>query len=468
VELRDLRVALRRHWFAAAAAFLVCMLVGVYVAYSANKTYEATATLSVQPNPTVSGGGQGGVQAANFIIPTVVAELKSSPYRGLASDALPDQYANRRVKVSAHVETGTGIVKVSVEADNPQTAINWANALATVAANDPTRATGFVSVKIIEPATHATAATGGDKTALLIASAVLGVLAAVFVALIASRTRRALDPTVEARARLHLPVLATIPRVRALRKRPLRPLMTSKSIPDLEESFRQLRTAIELTFVRERPDVIAVTSFVAGEGKTTVTVGLAVALASVGHDVVLLDADLRRPAVHTALGVPLGTEGLADWSRRDRHPELRRSEVEQLGYLTAGTPDRHPADVTALALSRALTAYRQPGRLLLLDAPPIRGAAETPLVLAAASHVIVVVDASSSKMPELASTLEEFRARGVSFLGVVVNKAKKHRRDKNDEYAYLVPRVQTHTNGSVTNPPAPAPAPRPPNPARPN
>jgi hypothetical protein len=82
--------------------------------------------------------------------------------------------------------------------------------------------------------------------------------------------------------------------------------------------------------------------------------------------------------------------------------------------------------------------------------------------------VIVVVDASSSKMPELASTLEEFRARGVSFLGVVVNKAKKHRRDKNDEYAYLVPRVQTHTNGSVTNPPAPAPAPRPPNPARPN
>ena len=84
MELRDLRVALRRHWFAATAAFLVCMLVGVYVAYSADKTYEATATLSVQPNPTVSGGGQGGVQAANFIIPTVVAELKSSPYRDLA------------------------------------------------------------------------------------------------------------------------------------------------------------------------------------------------------------------------------------------------------------------------------------------------------------------------------------------------------------------------------------------------
>ena len=114
--------------------------------------------------------------------------------------------------------------------------------------------------------------------------------------------------------------------------------------------------------------------------------------------------------------------------------------------------------------SRALTAYRQPGRLILIDAPPIRGAAETPLVLDSASHVIVVVDASSSKMPELASVLEDFRARGIRFLGVVVNKAKKHRRDKNDEYAYVVPRMQAHTNGATANPAAPAPAPRPPAP----
>jgi len=450
----------------ATAAFLLCMLVGGYVAYSAAETYKATATLSVQPNPAPSGGGQGGVQIANFAIPAIVVELKASPYREAARAALESDVAQKRVKVTSSVETGTGIVKVTVEADKPETAVKWANALATVAENDPARASGFVSVSVIEPATHARAATGSDRTALLLASAVLGVLAAVFVALIASRTRRALDPTIEARARLHLPVLATIPRVRALSKRPLRPLMTSKSIPELEESFRQLRTAVELTLARERPDVIAVTSLVASEGKTTVTVGLAVALASVGHDVVLLDADLRRPAVHTALGVPLGSDGLAEWSRRDHHPELRRSEVEQLGYLTAGTPDRHPADVTALALSRALVAYRQPGRLVLLDAPPIRGAAETPLVLDAASHVIVVVDASSSKMPELASVIDDFQARGIRFLGVVVNKAKKHRRDKNDEYAYVVPRMQTRTNGATANPavPAPAPAPRPPAP----
>jgi Mrp family chromosome partitioning ATPase len=229
-------------------------------------------------------------------------------------------------------------------------------------------------------------------------------------------------------------VLATIPRVRALSKRPLRPLMTSKSIPELEESFRQLRTAVELTLARERPDVIAVTSLVASEGKTTVTVGLAVALASVGHDVVLLDADLRRP--RGPHGASVCRSAATAWpSGPGVRMPVRRSEVEQLGYLTAGNPDRHPADVTALALSRALVAYRQPGRLVLLDAPPIRGAAETPLVLDAASHVIVVVDASSSKMPELASVIDDFQARGIRFLGVVVNKAKKHRRDKADECA---------------------------------
>jgi Mrp family chromosome partitioning ATPase len=456
-------VALRRHWFVAIAAFLVCMLVGGYVAYSADKTYEATATVSVQPIPSTSGGGQGGVQVTNFQIPTVVESLRSRPYRDAASIGLDADHAAERVTVSAEAETGTGIVRVTVESDDPDAAVAWANALATVATNDEATKQ-WVTIRVIQPATGAQEV--GDKTALLIASAFLGILAAVFVALVASRTRRALDPTVEARNRLHLPVLATIPRVRALRRRPLRPLMTAKSIPALEESFRQLRTAVELSLVRERPDVIAVTSFVAGEGKTTVTVGLAVALASVGHDVVLLDCDLRRPAVHTTLGVPLGTEGLADWSRRDHRPELRRSEVEQLGYLTAGIPDRHPADVTTLALARALTAYRQPGRLVLLDAPPLRGAAETPLVLDAASHVIIVVDAASSKMPELASLLEDLAARGIHLLGVVVNKAKKRRRDKHDEYAYVVPRARVRSNGSAANVPAPAPAPHPSAPTR--
>ena len=473
MELRDLRIALRRHWLAAIAAFLVCVLVGGYVAYSADKTYEASATLSVRPS---NSGSQGGVSSANFAIPTLVRELKSSPWREQASTGLEAGTAEARVKVDSSVETGTGIVNVTVEARNADTAIAWANALATVATTDyaapvpvdPTTtdpaatetatetatADPLIVVDLIQPASSAKLATGGDRTALLIASAVLGVLAAVFVALIASRTRRALDPTVEARSRLHLPVLATIPRVRALRRRPLRPLMSSKSIPDLEEAFRQLRTAVELTLVRERPEVIAVTSYTAGEGKTTVTVGLGTALASVGHDVVLVDADLRRPALHTALGVAMGADGLADWARHDRHPELRRSDIEQLGYLTAGTPDRHPADVTALALSRALAAYQQPGRLILLDAPPIQGAAETPLILDAASHVIVVVEASSSRMPELSGVLDELQARGIRVLGAVVNRAKKRRGDKAEYYAFVAPRQKQRTNGKASLPPA--------------
>jgi Mrp family chromosome partitioning ATPase len=460
VELRDLRIALRRHWLVAVSAFLVCVLVGAYVAYSADKTYEASATLTVEPDPTTSQGGQGGTQIANFLIPTVVRELRSSPYRDAARAQLDEDTADDRVKISSSVETGTGIIDVTVEAKQADTAVAWANALATVADQRADAEESFIDVRVIQPATGAKVSTGGDQLALMIASVVLGLLAAVFVALIASRTRRALDPTVEARQRLHLPVLATIPRIRALRRRALRPLMSSKSIPDLEEAFRQLRTAVELNLVRERPDVIAITSYVAGEGKTTVTVGLGEALASVGHDVVLVDADLRRPALHTALGVTMAGDGLADWARHDRHPELRRSDIEQLGYLPAGTPDRHPADVTAIALSRALAAYRQPGRLILLDAPPIHGVAETPLILDAASHIIVVVDASSSRMPELGALLDELQSRGIRILGTVVNRARKRRGDKQEYYAFVAPRRAERTNGQASLPPPPVPTPQ--------
>ena len=58
-------------------------------------------------------------------------------------------------------------------------------------------------------------------------------------------------------------------------------------------------------------------------------------------------------------------------------------------------PDRHPADVVTVTLPRAHRALAAEGRILLIDAPPLHGVAETPFVLSVAHHVILVVDASS-------------------------------------------------------------------------
>jgi Mrp family chromosome partitioning ATPase len=449
VDLRDLRVALRRHRLVALAAFGICVLIGVVAAYLPEETYRASATLSVEPNLEASENSpQSAAQLTAFVIPSLVERLGSSSYRESAAESLDPEVSARPVAVRASVDTGTGIVRVRVESRAPAVAAAWANALAEHAIDDPTLEE--VDVVLIETARPPREPAEPQRGPIIAASLVLGGIAAVFSALVASRTRRALDPTEEVRARLHIPVLATVPRSRALARSgaPL-PGLLQGAAPELVEAFRRLRTAVELSLVEERPEVVAVTSLSAGEGKTTVVVGLGIALASVGHDVAIIDADLRRPAVTSALGVAPGTEGLADWVRRDGTPELRAGPIVGLSYLPAGTPDRHPADAVALALPRALGALSHPGRLVLLDAPPIQGVAESPLVLDAATHVLLVIDAATVRLPELERQLVQLREAGIAVLGAVVNRTRERRNAKDDYYVAALRGGGTRAGGRL-------------------
>jgi Mrp family chromosome partitioning ATPase len=146
-------------------------------------------------------------------------------------------------------------------------------------------------------------------------------------------------------------------------------------------------------------------------------------MAAVGRDVVVIDADLRRPTQHQRLGEPFG-EGLADLGSMDVEQVLRRTRYEHLWYLPAGVPDRHPADVVTVTLPRAHRALAAEGRTLLIDAPPLHGVAETPFVLSVAHHVILVVDASSVKLIEFEQAVERLRNSGLVLMGVVINRVR--------------------------------------------
>jgi Mrp family chromosome partitioning ATPase len=283
---------------------------------------------------------------------------------------------------------------------------------------------------------------------ILIGSFAIAVIAALLAAVGASRARRALDVADEVRRRLGSPVLGQIPAVRRLHR-------SSRSVPDvlqdgpsqLVEAFQALRTNVELAFHGEPPQAVAIASWTAGEGKSTIVAGLAVSLANVGRDVVVVDADLRRPSAHLKLGEPFG-EGLADAARVDPGSLVLATRFEHLSFMPAGIPDRHPADVLAVALPRTVSHLSHAGRLLLLDAPPLHGVAEAPLVMSVARHVIVVVDASNRNLDELASSVDRLRASGVTIVGVVINRARRAVRLRAYERTGVVEEVDARARSS--------------------
>lgn len=424
MELRDLRLALRRHWVVAAIAFLACLAIGMAAAYLPERTYRASAT--VLAAPVGSGNPQG---IASFSVPAVVEIVQSRGFATRSQTRVAPEFANDPVSISASNDLGTGIIRVQVESVDPEAAAAWATALARgIVAEQTTSVDQQLQLRVLDAAQVPSEPASPQPVPILLGAGVLGVLAALLSAVGVSRARQALDLAEEVRHRLGAPVLGEIPPVRRLRRSngQLAEVLENGP-PHLLEAFQRTRTNVELSFLGDNEESLAVTSWSAGEGKSTIAAGLALSLGAVGKDVVAIDADLRRPSLHIRLGEPFG-EGLADLARVDAETVLRPTRIDCLSLMPAGIPDRHPADVVAVNLAKAKAMLRKEDRLLLIDAPPLDSVAETPVVLSVARNVILVVDSSSVRLPELEQAVRRMRESGLVLNGVVLNRVRSRGR----------------------------------------
>jgi capsular exopolysaccharide synthesis family protein len=140
-----------------------------------------------------------------------------------------------------------------------------------------------------------------------------------------------------------------------------------------QETFRVMHHRLELIRHRRPLRKLLVTSAIPKEGKTTVALNLAVALARASQRVLLIDADLRHPGVHRALGLP-AQAGLGDWleQRGEMTALLRRVDPHGFYYLPAGTAQSNPGEVLRLsALTEFLASTTGRFDWVVVDSPPL-------------------------------------------------------------------------------------------------
>ena len=431
MDLRDLRLSLRRNWVVAIIAFDLCVILGVLAAFVPASSYAATAVLSVQPQLTDSSDP---ARLTSFIVPVVVERAESRVLRTeLREDLAPDVAA---LSVGVEVTAQTSVLRVQVTTENALGSQIWANAIAEAIIDDPSISSS-VAINVIDPAIVPKSAASPRPLPIMLAATVLGLIAAVFSAVIVGRVRDAFDSAETIRQRLGTNVIGELPRLRSLRRndRALVEVL-EEGTTVLSESFKSLRANLEIRIAAQQPRAIAVSSYQMGEGKSSVAAGIGWALASVGHKVIAIDADLRRPALHHRLGGSMG-RGLADLGGHHINELLRPTSSRGLMFLPAGLPDRSPADVVAVNLPTAIDQARQEASVVIVDAPPLEMVAETRQVISTAGHVILVVDAGSVNLPELANAVAELREQGAELLGVVINRVRRRWWSRSyDYYSY--------------------------------
>ncbi|MGN7202623.1 polysaccharide biosynthesis tyrosine autokinase, partial [Arthrobacter sp. SAFR-044] len=198
------------------------------------------------------------------------------------------------------------------------------------------------------------------------------------------------------------------------------------------ESLRQLRTQLRFTNTAGGSQTVVVSSSIAGEGKTSIAVNLAIMFAESGTRVLLIDADLRCPQIANILGID-GSVGLSDVlsdSVALADAVQESGHAEAFHVLPSGGPVPNPSKLLGSPtmeklIERAETDYA----VVLIDTPPLLPVADPAIIAAKTSGVVLVVSADGRTTQEdVTQAVATLNAINTSFLGVVVNKAGRTER----------------------------------------
>lgn len=194
------------------------------------------------------------------------------------------------------------------------------------------------------------------------------------------------------------------------------------------EAFRALRTSILLSRAGGGPKVILITSCTPGEGKTTVTANLAVALAQHNKRVIIIEADMRRPRIRRKLNVP-GEVGLSNvlagaWPSNEAiHHGIH---VPSLDILPSGPRPPLPADILGSpAFDKLLEELRSNYDVVLIDSPPALLVTDAVAISLKADAVIWVAHAGVVTRPYLGRANRLIDRDGLPVIGFVMNRMSK-------------------------------------------
>ncbi len=285
--------------------------------------------------------------------------------------------------------------------------------------------TGLVAsnIRIVDRATAPQSPVSPNPRRNLLLALFGGSILALGLAFFRDYMDRAITTPEEVKASLGLPCLGLVPKLTG-RKNVESPLLPDPHLPAIfQEAFRAVRTNVLFSSADEAVRTILVTSTGPGEGKTTVACNLAVSLAQTSRRVLLVDADMRKPRVHTMLGQSQGP-GLSEaigggWTAAQCAVV---TSVPNLWLVPAGAIPPNPSDLLSSERCRKfINTMAESFDWVIIDSPPVMAVTDASLIAHLASGVLFVVAAEQTKGPAAANALNQLDGANARFVGAVLN-----------------------------------------------
>jgi capsular exopolysaccharide synthesis family protein len=189
------------------------------------------------------------------------------------------------------------------------------------------------------------------------------------------------------------------------------------------EAYRTLRTNLIFSQTGRALKSVIITSASPGEGKSTTSSNLAAAFAQQGMRVLLVDADLRRPTLHTIFGTPR-EPGLTQVlvGQMELEAALQETSVPGLSLLTSGVLPPNPAELLGSPVMRDLLRGMVDGfDMVILDTPPVMAASDSSVLGSMVDGVVLVVRAGRTERSMAQQAVRQLTSVGARVLGAALN-----------------------------------------------
>lgn len=192
------------------------------------------------------------------------------------------------------------------------------------------------------------------------------------------------------------------------------------------EAYRSLRTNLSFANLDQKLRTILVTSAAPEEGKSTVLANLAIVEAQAGRQVIIVDADLRRPRQHELFGL-VNSQGLTTMLAEEnglQQPPLQATAVPGLQVLTSGPQPPLPAEMLASErMGRAIAALAARADLVLFDAPPVVAVTDAAILASQVDGVLLVIHADRTRREHAQRAQQLLEKVNAHIIGSVLNNA---------------------------------------------
>jgi polysaccharide biosynthesis transport protein len=485
---------LRNRWLIVVSVVLACLLIAVVHHERAAKSYSATASVAFQSGTLsdsalqVSPGGTAEPQreADTEVLIAHSPEVAQGVHRELHTPVAASELLD---EVKVETAANADILNFVASSGDPRYAARLANAfaeqyiafrtrselagietaqeklsqqIAALPAGSPERAALDQSLQrlgelravagggasIIGKASPAANPTGPGFTSIIVVGLLIGLAIAFSLVFLLETLDRRVKTIEEFEIEYRLPVLAAVPQS-AFR------FHLARDRTELLEPYRILRSALDFAAVTRQLDTLLVTSAISGEGKTTVAVDLAHAVALAGRSVVLIELDLRRPTFTEHFDLQPGSGLTAALTRDVPLTDLLVEpfpDLPNFSVLPAGRTPHNPSELLgAPPVVELISKLATSDGMVIVDAPPLNPVADAQVLLnnQAIHSAIVVARLDRTARDDVRRARAILDRHMVEPVGIVVTGLRDTSRYGYEAYGAIEPRLDGDVDATI-------------------